>query len=104
MGKITEFRDDKGKAISSIIDTDDFIKMLARMKEKGYNKLVYAIRLNELSISDDDIQYNIDFCVPTCIFKGNKESADIDKILSDDIMAMMLLLVKGDKIEELNAA
>jgi hypothetical protein len=103
MEKITQFRDVEGKPVSSIIDAADFLKMIEHMINKnGYKLLVHSNNMSELSVSDDDTLYKINFSIPTIIFKGDIAKADIDKLLSDDISAMMIMFVKGDTLSELN--
>jgi hypothetical protein len=86
--------------VAAIIDMDDFIKMLTRMKEKGYSKVIHTTQLDELSVSDNDQYYNIGFALTTNTFK--QKEPDLDIVVKDGHHACMLIMVKDEEVKNLN--
>jgi hypothetical protein len=88
------------KNVASIINMDDFIKMLERMKEKGYTNVVHCPNLGALEVSPDDRFYNIGFGLPSDVFK--QKEPDLDIVIRDGHSACMLIMVKDELSKNLD--
>ncbi len=100
MAKMTAFQLN-GQSVAAIIDIDDFIKMIERMKEKGYEKVIHTSHLGEVMwVSDNDLQYNISFGLPTTVFKNQRP--DLYAVICDGLSAHMLIFAKNEKVKDLN--